>query len=71
MLQEIEAEKTDLDALLDQELTRALSDEQAARYLALPTEERGVGPNAGLSRLDLQVFDLPFIFNASNGDVLD
>lgn len=71
MLQEIEVEKAELDALLDQELTRVLSDEQAVRYLALPNEERGVGPNAGLSRLDLQVFDLPFIFNSSSADATD
>jgi len=67
MLQEIELEKADLEARLDEELLHALTDEQAARYLALPAEERGVGPNAGLDRLDLQAFDLPFVLFSSGG----
>lgn len=66
MLVEIEQEKSELDAMLDAEFSRALTDEQTARYLALPAEERGVGPNAGIDRLELQIFDLPFILSSSS-----
>jgi hypothetical protein len=66
MLVEIELEKAELDAMLDAEFSRALTEEQTARYLALPAEERGVGPNAGIDRLELQIFDLPFIFSGSS-----
>jgi polyhydroxyalkanoate synthesis regulator phasin len=61
MLLEIEREKSELDAMLDEDFARALSEQQRARYLALPSEERGIGPNAGLDRLELNLFDLPFI----------
>jgi hypothetical protein len=66
MLVEIEREKSELDAMLDAEFSRALTDEQTSRYLALPAEERGVGPNAGLDRLELQILDLPFILSGSS-----
>lgn len=71
MLQEIELEKAELDAALDQEFTYTLTDEQAARYLALPAEERGVGPNAGLGRLELRILDLPWILSPTNGMLTD
>jgi|GEM_PF-3737370 hypothetical protein len=63
MLLEIEQEKSELDAMFDEEFSHVLSEQQAARYLTLPAEERGVGPNAGIDRLDLQMFDLPFMLS--------
>jgi hypothetical protein len=67
MLVEILDEKAELDALLDEEFSRTLSEDQTARYLALPTEERGVGPDAGIDRLELQILDLPFILSSESG----
>lgn len=71
MLQAVEAEKAELDAALDAELARVLHDEQQARYLQLPAESRGVGPNAGLDRLELQLLDLPFLLEASGAAPAD
>ena len=58
VLQEIEAEKRKLDEALDQAFIQTLSSEQASRYMQLPREERGVGPNAGLSRMNLNFSNL-------------
>ncbi|MDX1696666.1 MAG: hypothetical protein R3308_00175 [Thiohalobacterales bacterium] len=57
LLNEADAEKRVLDESLDQAFVQTLTPEQANRYWRLPEEERGVGPNAGLSqvRFDLSV----------------
>jgi len=58
LLGEIELEKRRLDATFDQAFAQTLSPAQASRYEQLPPEERGVGPNAGLDRMQFQFSDL-------------
>jgi hypothetical protein len=63
VLDEVELEKRSLDATFDQAFVQMLSPEQASRYEELPPEERGIGPNAGLSRMQLELGDLQKLAN--------
>lgn len=55
---DIETEKDRLDEAFDQAFIQTLTSEQVSRYMQLPAEERGVGPNAGLSRIQFKFSDL-------------
>lgn len=58
LLEEAELEKQALDEIFDQEFIHVLTPEQAKAYEQLPLGERGVGPNAGLDRLEFVFSDL-------------
>jgi hypothetical protein len=55
---DIEIEKRRLDETFDQAFLQTLTSEQTNRYMQLPAEERGIGPNAGLSRMQFKFSDL-------------
>lgn len=61
LLEEVELEKQALDTTFDQEFVQLLKTEQARLYEQLPPEERGVGPNAGMDRMEFTISDLSAI----------
>ncbi len=58
LLEEVELEKQALDTTFDQEFVQLLTTEQARLYELIPPEERGVGPNAGMDRMEFTISDL-------------
>lgn len=65
----IQASKEALDVAFDEEFTQTLTAEQAARYEALPVEERGIGTDAGSSALALQGDSLDSVPSSVFGEI--